>query len=97
MKFHENPISGSRDGRTDGQKDRQTSMTKIIVVFRCFASVPKHGFVICRSICGSIPTSIFFCGSRLKYLIEYFDTAQNAVSHKPMSSPSVLSPPPSLK
>jgi hypothetical protein len=23
MKFHENPISGSRDGRTDGQKDRQ--------------------------------------------------------------------------
>jgi len=66
MKFHENPISGGRDRRTDGQ----TSMTKMIVVFRCFANMPKNGFVIC----GSIPISIFFCDSRLKDLFEYLDT-----------------------
>lgn len=68
MKLHRNPISGSRDGRTE----RQTSMTKIIVTFRYFASMPKNKFVIC----GSIPISIFFCVSRPKYLVEYLDTAQ---------------------
>jgi hypothetical protein len=44
IKFHENPSSGSRDvqyGRTDGQTDRQTDMTKLIITFCNFADAPK--------------------------------------------------------
>ena len=29
--------------RTDGQMDRQTDMTKLIVAFRNFVNPPKHG------------------------------------------------------
>jgi len=45
IKFHENPSSRSRvvpPGRTDGRKDRQTDMTKLIVAFRNFAKAPKE-------------------------------------------------------
>jgi len=63
MKFHENPPSGSRvlrgskDGRTDRQKDIQTYMTMPIVAFRNFANASKtlraahtvHLSVLCGS------------------------------------------------
>ena len=29
------------DGRKDGQRDRQTDITKMVVVFRNFANAPK--------------------------------------------------------
>ena len=45
FKFHENPSSGSLFvpfGRMDdGQTDRQTGMTKLIVAFRNYANEPK--------------------------------------------------------
>jgi hypothetical protein len=44
MKFHKNPISGSRVvpcGRTDGRTDRETDMTKLIVASRNFAKAPE--------------------------------------------------------
>jgi len=31
--------------RTDGRKDGQTDMTKLIVAFRNFANAPKNGFL----------------------------------------------------
>jgi len=34
IKFHENLFIGSRGGRTDGQTDTWTRMTKFIVAFR---------------------------------------------------------------
>jgi len=42
IKFHENPFSGSRDpcARTDGQTDRQTDLSKLIVAFRKFVKAP---------------------------------------------------------
>ena len=45
IKLHENPLYGSRiflSGRTDGQRDRQTDMTKLIVRFCNFATTPKN-------------------------------------------------------
>ena len=43
IKFHENPSSRvAKCGRTDGQTDRQTDMTKLIVAFRNFAKAPKN-------------------------------------------------------
>jgi hypothetical protein len=61
IKFHENPSSWSRnvpdgqiDGRTDGQRadeqtdrDRETYMTKLIVVFRNLANTPKNTRILC--------------------------------------------------
>ena len=44
IKFHENPSSGSRDvprQQAGGQTDRQTDITKLIVVFRNFPDAPK--------------------------------------------------------
>ena len=44
VKFYQNQFSGSRVvpcGRTDGQTDRQTDMTKLIVTFRNIANAPK--------------------------------------------------------
>jgi len=44
IKFHENASNGSRVvpcGQTDGQADRQTDMTKLIVTFRNFVNAPK--------------------------------------------------------
>ena len=44
IKFHENPSSGSRVvscGQTDGCKDGQTYIAKLIVAFRNFANSPK--------------------------------------------------------
>jgi hypothetical protein len=45
LKFHENSSSGSRVvpcGRTDGQTDRQTDITKLIGSFRNFANALKN-------------------------------------------------------
>jgi len=42
---HENPVSGSLVvpyGRTDGQTDRQTEITKLIGIFPRFANAPKN-------------------------------------------------------
>jgi len=33
------------DGRIDGQTDRQTTMTQLIVYFRNFANAPKNGLL----------------------------------------------------
>ena len=44
IKFHVNPSSGSlivRYGQTDGQTERRTDMTKLIVAFRNFANTPQ--------------------------------------------------------
>jgi hypothetical protein len=44
IKFHENPSSRGRIvacGRRDGQTDRQTTMTTLIIAFRNFANTPK--------------------------------------------------------
>ena len=44
-KFNKNPSSGSRVvpcGQTDGRRDKQTDMTKLIVAFRSFANAPKN-------------------------------------------------------
>jgi len=41
IKFDENPYSGDELFRANGSTDRQTDMTKIIVIFRKFVSKPK--------------------------------------------------------
>ena len=49
IKFHENPSSGRRVvpcGRTGGQTDGQTHMTKLIVTFRNFAKAPKTDLLL---------------------------------------------------
>jgi len=45
IKFHEKTFIGSRVvscGPTNGQTDRETDMTKLIVDFRNFANVPNN-------------------------------------------------------
>ena len=57
IKFHENPSGGIRAvpcGRTDGQKDRRTDMTKLIVAFRNFAKAPIRSTKHIRA-SGSLP------------------------------------------
>jgi len=44
VKLHENPSSGSRVVNAVRRQDRQTDMTKLIVVFCNFANAPKEMF-----------------------------------------------------
>jgi len=46
MNWHINPSSGSRGfpgEQTEGETDRRTGMTKLIVAFCNFANVPRNG------------------------------------------------------
>jgi len=45
MEFHENPSSRSGLFHARGRTDRQTDMTKLIVVFRNFVNAPKMGLL----------------------------------------------------
>ena len=50
IKFNENRFSGNRVvpfGRKDGQRDRGTDTTKLIVAFRNFANAPKSDRITC--------------------------------------------------
>jgi len=50
VKFNENPSSGVAElSHADGQTDRQTDMTNLIITFRNFANVPKKPFSL--SVC----------------------------------------------
>ena len=85
-------LVGAELSRADGQTDRQTSMTKIIVAFRNFATTPKNGFTICCS----FPSNTFFL---LRFAPKMFDRinwyCSNSVCHKPLwSLPFCLRPSP---
>jgi hypothetical protein len=45
MKFHENPLSGSRI--LYGETDRRLDLTKLIDAFSSFASVPEKEYLCC--------------------------------------------------
>jgi hypothetical protein len=53
-------ISEKHSMKTDGRRDRQTDMTKIIVAFRNFANAPKNGRQTCSPIGLSEITDRYF-------------------------------------
>jgi hypothetical protein len=48
-------------GRTDGQSERQTSMTKLTVAFRNVSNVPKNLYP-CYRFCSCLESQVSECG-----------------------------------
>jgi hypothetical protein len=42
------------DGRTKGQRNRRTDMTKLVFAFRNFANAPKNYVYVCSQYCGGL-------------------------------------------